>query len=170
MLKDLCVPNLRIIFCGTAAGHRSAALKLYYAGRGNRFWQILAATKLTPRLLSPSEYTSLPEFGIGLTDIAKGRRGNDVEIQFRIRDRDPLRRKVLEYQPDFLCFNGKRAAQEFFGKKDILYGLQSERIGSTRLFVAPSTSGAARASWDAAIWRDLARRVRAARRSSGAPR
>ena len=165
MLEDLCAPNLRVIFCGTAAGHRSAVLKQYYAGRGNRFWEILAATKLTSRRLAPAEYASLPEFGIGLTDIAKGQRGNDADISFTSSDRVPLRKKILEYQPRFLCFNGKRAAQEFFGVKAVRYGLQAERIGSTQLFVAPSTSGAARASWDPAIWRDLARRVRRASRS-----
>jgi TDG/mug DNA glycosylase family protein len=107
----------------------------------------------------------LPEFGIGLTDIAKGQRGNDVDISFGPSDRAPLRNKILAYQPQFLCFNGKRAAQEFFGVRDIRYGLQAERIGETQVFVAPSTSGAARASWDPAIWRDLARRVRRASRS-----
>jgi len=165
MLKDLCRAKLRVIFCGTAAGHRSAMLKQYYAGRGNRFWEILATTRLTPRRLAPAEYASLPEFGIGLTDIAKGQRGNDVDISFGPSDRAPLRRKILAYQPQFLCFNGKRAAQEFFGVRGIRYGLLAERIGETQVFVAPSTSGAARASWDPAIWQDLARRVRRASRS-----
>jgi TDG/mug DNA glycosylase family protein len=160
VLNDLCAPNLRVIFCGTAAGHRSAVLKQYYAGRGNRFWQILAETKLTPRLLAPTESSALLRHGIGLTDVAKGQRGNDVDIRFSAGDRSPLYEKILEYQPAYLCFNGKRAAQEFLGTKAVKYGLQRERIGESRLFVAPSTSGAARGSWDAAIWRDLARRIR----------
>ena len=46
--------------------------------------------------------------------------------------------------------------------RGIRYGLQAARIGETQVFVAPSTSGAARASWDPAIWQDLARRVRRA--------
>lgn len=32
MLDDLLVPNLRLVFCGTAAGTRSAAQRAYYAG------------------------------------------------------------------------------------------------------------------------------------------
>jgi len=146
--------------CGTAAGHRSADLQQYYAGRGNRFWQILDATRLTPRLLDPSEYQLLPSFGIGLTDIAKGQSGNDKDILFGANDRSELRSKVLQHQPGILCFNGKRAAQEFFGTKAVTYGLQPERIGATTLFVAPSTSGAARSAWDETVWHDLASRVR----------
>lgn len=160
MLPDLFQPGLLLVFCGTAAGHRSAALQQYYAGRGNRFWQILAATRLTPRQLTPSEYHLLPSFGIGLTDIAKGRSGNDKDIIFRPNDRSGLRRKVVQHQPGIFCFNGKRAAQEFFGIKAVTYGLQAERIGATTLFITPSTSGAARAAWDETIWHDLASRVR----------
>ena len=131
MLDDLFGPNLLIVFCGTAAGKRSAALKQYYAGRGNRFWDILAATKLTPRQLAPSEYRLLPIFGIGLTDIVKGHVGSDVGITFRSADRARLRAKLLDYEPRYLCFNGKRAAQEFFGTKAIAYGvLRQNRAGA----------------------------------------
>jgi TDG/mug DNA glycosylase family protein len=55
-----------------------------------------------------------------------------------------------------LCFNGKRAAQEFFKGKAVDYGPQTERIGWTSVFVAPSTSAAANAFWDMRCWRELA--------------
>ena len=160
MLEDLLAPKLRVVFCGTAAGARSAALGQYYAGRGNRFWDILAATGLTPRLLVPSEHHLLPTFRIGLTDIAKHQSGNDVDIDFRPADAAALRAKILRYQPRLLCFNGKRAAREFLGRHTVDYGSHDEAVGVTSLFVAPSTSGAARASWDASIWHDLARQAR----------
>jgi TDG/mug DNA glycosylase family protein len=162
VLNDLLQPNLLVVFCGTAAGHRSAAVQQYYAGRGNRFWKILATTELTSRELSPAEYVLLATFGIGLTDIAKGQSGNDSDISFKAGDRGPLREKILKYQPEFLCFNEKRAAQEFMDVKAVEFGLQTTSIGATRLFVAPSTSGAARASWDERKWWELARLVRGA--------
>ena len=162
MLDDILEPNLLVVFCGTAAGASSAARQQYYAGRGNRFWEVLAATKLTPRQLTPANYTILPEFGIGLTDVVKTQAGGDADIAFRLADRESLREKILRFDPRYLCFNGKRAAQEFFGTKAVDYGLQAATIGSTALFVAPSTSGAARASWDVSVWRELARRVRRA--------
>jgi G:T/U-mismatch repair DNA glycosylase len=89
-LDDLLEPGLTIVFCGTAAGLRSAALAQYYAGPGNQFWKVLAQVGLTPRQLSPHEYGLLPQL-----------------------------------EPD-------------------------------KLFVAPSTSGAARGSWDVSVWHQLA--------------
>ena len=68
---------------------------------------------------------------------------------------------MLAFHPDVLCFNGKRAAQEYFGTRAIAYGEQPERIGTTVLWVAPSTSGAANGFWDLSHWRDLAERARA---------
>ncbi len=162
MLNDLLTRRLSLVICGTAVGKRSAAVGQYYANPGNRFWRTLAALGLTPREFSPSEHGALAGCGIGLTDLVKDQAGADGAIRFRRRAAFDLRAKVMLYQPRYLCFNGKRAAQEFFGRKDVDYGVQSERIGKTVLFVAPSTSGAANSTWDMSVWEDLARRVRRA--------
>ncbi|MDE0408815.1 MAG: mismatch-specific DNA-glycosylase, partial [Alphaproteobacteria bacterium] len=71
VLPDILPPGLDLAVCGAAAGRRSAEVGAYYAGSGNRFWRILHETGLTPRLLGPEEFRLLPEFGIGLTDLAK---------------------------------------------------------------------------------------------------
>ena len=160
MLDDLLAPDLRLVVCGSAAGRRSAQLRQYYAGPGNKFWATLAGVGLTPRRLAPSEWRSLLEFGIGLTDLVKDQSGGDRELGFERADRAALRAKLVRFRPRILCFNGKRSAQEFFGRREIAYGLQLEAIGATRLFVAPSTSGAASGAWDPAPWRALAERVR----------
>lgn len=157
VLADVLAPGLRVVFCGTAAGTRSAAVGHYYAGKGNRFWSTLAETGLTPRILSPAEYPQLLQFGIGLTDIEKDQAGEDWRIRFGPTSADMLRRKILEFAPRLLCFNGKRAAAEYFGRRRaVSYGAQKETIGSTKLFVAPSTSGAARRYWDPAVWSEMA--------------
>ena len=114
---------------------------------------------LTPRALRPSEYALVLSYGIGLTDLVKGQSGGDRDLDFSAADGASLRRKMLEFQPPYLCFNGKRSASEFLGRRRIAYGPQSETIGSTKLFVAPSTSGAANASWDVSIWQALAQAV-----------
>jgi TDG/mug DNA glycosylase family protein len=160
MLDDLLAPDLRLVVCGSAAGRRSAQLRQYYAGPGNKFWATLAAVGLTPRRLAPAEWRSLLELGIGLTDLVKGQSGGDRELEFARADRAALRAKLVRFRPRILCFNGKRSAQEFFGRREIATGLQVESIGATRLFVAPSTSGAAAGAWDPAPWRALAERVR----------
>ena len=161
MLDDLLTPGLKLVICGTAASRRSAALGQYYAGPGNKFWRILAEIGLTPRQLSPAEYRLLPNFGLGLTDIAKAQSGNDHEIAFTESGRHDLRTKIRAVQPSVLCFNGKRAAKEYFGTTGVTFGLQQESIGATRLFVAPSTSGAANRTWDPMLWRELAHHVQA---------
>ena len=80
VLPDLVRPGLRIVFCGTAAGTVSAARGAYYAHPQNRFWAALCAAGLTPRLLKPEEFEQLPQWGIGLTDIAKRASGMDREL------------------------------------------------------------------------------------------
>ena len=169
MLDDLLAPGLAVVFCGSAAGTRSAQLRQYYAGPGNKFWRILAGTGLTPRRLDPSEYPQLLSHGIGLTDLVKHQSGGDAQIDFRRASVRELEGKIARLQPGVLCFNGKRAACEFLGRREVEYGLQPEPVGATRLFVAPSTSGAANASWDPTQWQRLAelvRRTQAAGRSS----
>ena len=153
--------DLALVVCGSAAGRRSAELKQYYAGPGNKFWRTLAQVGLTARELSPSEYELLLTFGIGLTDVVKGQSGADRELDFSGVHPEALQNKVLEYRPRYLCFNGKRAAQEFLGRRRVSYGIQPESIATTGLFVAPSTSGAANASWDLSVWKQLADLVHA---------
>ena len=156
ILPDLLTSNLKVVFCGTAASTQSAQVGAYYAGRGNRFWPTLQEIGLTPRLLDPSEFTIVNEFGIGLTDLAKRTSGNDSVLKTSDFDADAMTEKMLHYQPRFLAFTSKRAAQEYLGVKRIEYGLQPQVIVDTQLFVLPSPSGAARGYWDINYWHELA--------------
>ena len=156
MLPDVLEDDLRIVFCGTAASRKSAELRRYYAGPGNKFWKVLKEVGLTPILLSPQQYLDLPQYKIGLTDLVKHDSGMDYQVDFKTKGAEALRTKILRYEPRVLCFNGKRAAQEFLSHPSIDYGLQEELIGPTLLFVAPSTSGAACGSWDVKWWFELA--------------
>jgi TDG/mug DNA glycosylase family protein len=149
-------PGLRLVICGSAAGTRSAELGAYYAGPGNQFWGMLHRVGLTPRQLPPAEFRGVADYGIGLTDIVKKSFGADSSLRPGDFDRDGLRRRIETYQPGVLAFNGKRAAAAFFGGS-VAYGYQPGRdIGVTRIYVAPSTSGAARGFWDESLWRLVA--------------
>ena len=159
MLEDLLAPGLRLVICGTAAGDRSAKIGAYYAGPGNKLWSTLYTVGLTPRQLAPTDYRVAKEFGIGFTDLVKDQSGSDAAIDFRKEQRERLRAAILIAQPAFLCFNGKRAATEYLDSKRLAYGLHATTIGATRLFVAPSTSGAANGSWDLSVWEEFARLV-----------
>jgi TDG/mug DNA glycosylase family protein len=76
-LPDLLAGNLKLVIVGTAAGPTSARKRLYYAGPGNRFYRTLHEVGLTPIELPPSDYAKLLDYGIGLTDLAKGTSGPD---------------------------------------------------------------------------------------------
>ena len=124
MLDDVLARNLTVVFCGTAAGHRSAQQRAYYAGPGNRLWRTLAVIGLTPEQLSPADFARLLDYGIGLTDLAKGQAGSDRDLRIDRADVLLLRSRIVMYQPQYLCFNGKRAAQVFLGRSPVDYGVQ----------------------------------------------
>jgi TDG/mug DNA glycosylase family protein len=156
VLPDILRPDLRIVFCGTAAGSASARASAYYAGPGNAFWATLHSTGLTPTQLSPSEFERLPEFGIGLTDVCKVLHGSDQEVGTVEFDVSGLESRIAEAEPGNLAFNGKNAARAALDRS-VGYGLQPERIGGAAVWVLPSTSGAARRFWDIEPWYELAR-------------
>jgi len=155
ILPDVLAPGLRVVFCGTAPGAASARAGAYYAGPGNRFWPTLHEIGLTPLLLRPTEFARLPEFGIGLTDISKTASGSDQQVGRRGVDPARLAAAIEAASPAHLAFNGKNAARAALGRP-VDYGVQPERIADARVWVLPSTSGAARRFWDLEPWRELA--------------
>jgi double-stranded uracil-DNA glycosylase len=163
VLPDLLTPNLRVVFCGTAAGLRSSEIRCYYAGHGNLFWQALAETGITPRRFAPEEFGQLWDLGIGLTDLVKHAAGMDQQInpvQYDIRG---FKHRMRQASPKILAFNGKSAAAAFFGcgTQKVSYGLQASRFATSQLFVLPSTSAAAKRYWDIRHWFDFARLIAA---------
>jgi TDG/mug DNA glycosylase family protein len=160
ILKDVLRANLKVVFCGTAAGNASAMRQAYYAGPGNRFWRTLFEIGLTPHQLKPEDYESISQYGLGLTDLVKSVSGVDAILKQMHFDQAGLLEKINRYKPDLLAFTSKRAGEEFL-KCAVLYGLQATTIGSTRLFVLPSPSGAARRFWSIYHWHELSRLVMA---------
>jgi TDG/mug DNA glycosylase family protein len=140
-------------------GDQSARRKAYYAGPGNQFWNILAETGLTPYRLRPEQYASLIQYRIGLTDLVKGRFGQDAFLSTHDFDIGSFKAKIEKHAPKAVGFNGKKAAQVYFGLSSIEYGMQQEKIAKTVLFVLPSTSGAARGFWNSEHWFQLAKSV-----------
>ena len=55
VLPNVIKPGLKIVFCGTAVGTVSAK-RSYYAHPQNKFWRVLHAVGLTPRLVTPEDY------------------------------------------------------------------------------------------------------------------
>lgn len=160
ILPDVLQDGLALVFCGTAAGTRSAREGAYYAHPGNLFWRALAEVALTPRLYAPQEFPQLPALGIGFTDLAKYHSGNDSELPRDAFDVPALVAKIERFAPRWLAFTSKHGAKAALGRGIAAYGVQPERIGTTQVFVLPSPSGQARGHWSIAPWLELARRVR----------
>jgi double-stranded uracil-DNA glycosylase len=151
VLPDLLRSDLRIVFCGTAAGTVSARRGHYYAHPQNKFWPTLHAIGLTPHRLKPEEFPLVGEWGIGLTDIAKTVSGMDSELPSGSLGRlacEALRQRVLVHQPAILAFTSLTAGRRYLGPA-AGFGEQSEMIGATRLWLLPSPSPAANWNWRA---------------------
>ena len=161
ILPDVAQPGLRVLFCGTAAGHRSAAAGAYYAHPQNKFWRTLFEVGLTPRQLAPSEFQSAPIYGLGLTDLGKHHSGMDHELPPGALNPAHVRALAERFQPAFLAFTSKKAGGTFMGTPRVEYGLQPVMIGSTRVYILPSPSPAAQSSWQLAPWQALAKAVQA---------
>ena len=170
MIDDLLAPGLKVVFCGTALSKTSYQQSAYYAHPGNKFYAVLFAEGFTDRQLKPHEYKSLLTYGIGLTDVNKTEYGQDSELSAERFDPGAVKQKILHYQPGFLAFTSKRAAQAFFGVKVLNYGEVRTRVGAinndaadndniasgkTRFYVLPSTSGRASRYWDTGYWQRL---------------
>ena len=164
VLPDLLRPGLKIVFCGTAAGTVSAARNAYYAHPQNRFWLALHAAGLTPRLLKPEEFGLLPQWGLGLTDIAKHVSGMDRELPPGALGHEAcaqLKAKIEAAEPKLLAFTSLAAGRCYLGAA-AGFGEQPDRIGETRIWLLPSPSPTAGWNWarHEHWWRRLADEAR----------
>jgi TDG/mug DNA glycosylase family protein len=157
ILPDVLPPGLRLVVCGTAPGTRSARDQAYYAHPQNEFWALLHRAGVTPHRMAPHDYPQLPRHGVGLTDICKHAFGADSDLERADFDAAGLAARIAAAAPALLIFNGKFAAKNFFGRARVDYGMQSETIDATRIWVAPSTSKLARRYWDERLWIDAFR-------------
>jgi TDG/mug DNA glycosylase family protein len=142
-IPDLLAPDLAVLFCGINPGLYSGALGLHFARPGNRFWPALHAGGFTPRRYDPSEQEKLLELGIGITNVvarttARADELSDDELR---AGGERLTATVLEYRPRWLAVVGITAYRTAFGVPAATVGPQARKIGATRVWVLPNTSG-----------------------------
>lgn len=160
LVPDLLAPNLKLVFCGTAPSTASARAKAYYAKPGNRFWPTLQSVGITPHRFAPQDYLQLLHLKIGLTDLCKVHSGTDAQLPADAFDLAAFEKKMLHYQPKMIAFTSKNAAQTWLGHA-VEYGLQTETLGQSELFVLTSPSGLATRFFDLNIWHALAKKLSA---------
>ena len=160
MLPDHLAHGLDVIFCGTAAGHRSAQVGHYYARPGNRFWRTLHEVGLTPRRLLPTEDATVFDFGMGLTDLAKNVSGVDRDIPKAAYEPERLDEIVRTWKPKRLAFTSIAAGRHGLGIRGrVAAGIQIvPAMPEVEVWVLPSTSGN-NGHWQIAPWRALAESV-----------
>jgi TDG/mug DNA glycosylase family protein len=96
-LPALLGPGLKVVFVGTRPGAESLRTGAYYANPTNSFYRSLHESGFTPRVLKPSEYRTLLEFGIGLDDAYD--------------DGEALRLRLVRAAPIAVCFNSRGALE-----------------------------------------------------------
>lgn len=140
-LPDYLQPGLDLVFVGFNPGERSARLGHYYAGIGNLFWQGLFHSGLVNIPLTFSDDWRLPQYSIGLTDLAKqpSRSASDLPRRQFQRGRRALLQKLCQAKPRVVAFNGKGVYELFTGHRCHL-GAQPESLCGAGVFVLPSTS------------------------------
>jgi TDG/mug DNA glycosylase family protein len=151
-LDDMVGANPRVVFCGMSAAESTHEREHYYETPGNNFWEMLHESGLTPVRLGPQDDHTLPQLGLGLTDLVS----HDVEA---------LAAKVARWRPEWIAFTSKTTAHAVaraLGERRPGLGPAPWDFAGAAVFVLPGTSGAnrrrdydgrpGRLPW----WRDLA--------------
>ena len=140
-LPDYLRKGMKLMIVGCNPGERSARVGHYYAGRNNQFWELLYQGGVVPELLTHRDDVRLKEFAIGLTDLVKRPTKGIEELQREefAEGRVLLAKKLEEFAPKVVAFNGKMVFEKFSGMPCNL-GLQKEPLYGARVFVLPSTS------------------------------
>ena len=142
-LADLVGPDLRVLFCGINPGKLSGQLGLHFARPGNRFWKLLCAGGFTESVLPPAEQRILPEFGIGITNLA----GRVTAAASELRTSElregaiQLEAKVEMLRPRCVAVLGLQAYRTAFLRPEATIGPQPELLGGALLWLLPNPSG-----------------------------
>ena len=147
MLPDHIDHGLTAVFVGSSVATASAANGHYYSGPGNQFWGLLWEAGLTgDEKLVPEQDAMLIKFGLGVTDVVKGRAASTDSL-LRPADYDvpAFLRKIETFNPYLVAFNGITVAGKVFramNEPNPSLGASRVRIAETKVFVLPSSSGA----------------------------
>ncbi len=140
-VPDVLAPGLRCVFCGINPGRFSDAAHAHFANPRNDFWRLLHDAGFTPRLYEPTEQFDLLPLGYGVTNAAYRTTPGSGDLRRGDFDGARLAQVAQELRPRAIAFVGKEAYRGAFGERPEL-GPQVRTLGSTALYVLPSTSPA----------------------------
>jgi len=142
-LPDIIVERLDVLFCGINPGMTAAATGRHFAGRGNRFWQVIHLAGFTPEEMLPEQAHALLGYGYGVTSVVKrptARADQLAPKEFTAASAE-FERKIARYAPRFIAFLGKAAYCGLSGQRDVTWGRQPNRMEGAAIWVLPNPSG-----------------------------
>lgn len=146
-LPDVIQPGLRVVFCGINPGLLAAETGHHFAGRGNRFWQVMHEAGFTPHRIAPQDSQDLLRHGCGLTTVVPRPTAREDQIdpaEYRAAA-DAFGRKITCYRLAFVAFLGKPAWAGMSGQREIAWGRQAMGFAGATTWVLPNPSGRNRA-------------------------
>jgi TDG/mug DNA glycosylase family protein len=166
--KDATIPDVlpapgqpfHVLFVGINPGLYSAATGWHFARPGNRFWPALHASGFTQRQLKPAEQDELPQYGLGITNIAPRATAQAAELTRAelVAGAQRLEALIAARTPRFVSILGVTAYRTAFARPKALIGPQLDLLSTARLWILPNPSGL-NASWQpprlAAAFREL---------------
>jgi len=139
-LADTVGPDMRLLVCGLNPSLHSADLGVGFGRGGNRFWPAALAAGLVT--LDRDAPHALAQHGIGMTDLVK-RATPRADALTRSEYETGLTRlrHLCEWlEPQTVCMVGLAGWRAAANRKAVA-GWQPEQLGSTPVYVMPSTSG-----------------------------
>lgn len=142
-LPDYLRKGMKLVIVGVNPTESSVRAGHYYAGRGNPFWPLLYDSGVVPEPFDYPDDRRIIEFGIGLTDLVKRPTKTVEELKREdfAEGRFVLSRKIEEFSPRVVAFNGKLAYEQF-AQRRCNYGLQKQLLYGAQVYVLPGTVGA----------------------------
>ena len=148
-LPDYLREGLDIVFVGINPSEYSARVGHYFANPRNRFWKAFNCSGLVKLELSPELDYTVPDHGIGFTDLVKRTtaRASQLTSDDYRQGALALKEKLEHYQPLIICFHGLTSYRQYIkyaeGVRDKAgLGLQGFTIDRSRVFVIPNPSAA----------------------------
>lgn len=143
-LPDHVAPGLRILFVGINPSLTSGVVGHHFASKGNPFWRLLHAARLTPTLLDAREDATVVALGLGLTNVCpRPTRSADELTRGELEQgAAALVRKVEALRPAVLALVGVTLARLVLpGSREKGPGPRRAAIAGARVFVLPNPSG-----------------------------
>ena len=135
----------------------------YYAGAGNRFWELVHESGLVAERLNPDRAERLPELGVGLTDLVIERVQPFGQEPDWVIHRRPFDQAIRSASPQVVAFVSKTAATWYARGAGLRsphgYGELDWTVAGTPAFVLPGPSGANNGmslALRSPLWTDLA--------------